>query len=747
VRKPAPFPLLGALGFLFLGIRAGFAAGTFQLDLATVANQGFQVQAGVGGGMPGSTMADLKGLPTGLGVFLGVPFQVLDPARNGGKSLVVLKGSRAPDLPVTAEIPLGNRKAGWLYFLQTCIWPGLDKAKAFARYEILYKDGGTGSVPLRVGIETAGWWGPGKGDACLTAWTVKFPAAEGGLQLFAWKNPRPDQPIRSLTLRSLGKLPIPILVAVTGSTEPIDLEIPKEKPLDPPGALWPAAPAPESGSRSSALPLDAPKPLPPGPWNTKAGHWVDESGKRIRVFGVALPAAAWDWPEKDVRSTVTRLSAEGFNLVSLPWRFDAPDPPTTARALWGGILRESSMSLELTFSGERPDPTACPTPCGPNKDPLENWKDLPIVLGRFEDPSGAAPDPQAFRTLGWSRPIGRSLGADGAEDKGSGPGFDYAEASFGWDVPQASPDGLARFDGEALSASPAKWDLPEACATRRSGQPFIGRFRGGWPNPYAVELPVLAATQAAFQDWDGVLLDQPEGLGDDPGSAGSPFAALWPGLSIMFLRGDLAPARRAVGIPPTGVEGTRRLASLGHRMMSEGGAPPALDPAAAKIERVSADNDRWVWQGNIGLFRAGAPAFQAFTGFLAHRDLSNYAWTVDTPNLFSSFTMVSTTGEPTLTAKRLWITAAARYEREGAKFNRARTAMLVPPTDGIRLEPIQARISVVRQGANAVVRAGAFDLTGERLTERVALQWKGKVLSFKWPPGASSVLLDWGPVK
>lgn len=148
MRKPAALRLLGALCCLLLGTRPGYGAGIFQLDLAAVANQGFQVQAGVGGGMPGSTMADLKGLPTGLGDFLGVPFQVLDPAKNGGKALVVLKGRRAPDLPETAEIPLGNRKAGWLYFLQTCIWPGLDKTKAFARYEILYKDGGNPHDPL-----------------------------------------------------------------------------------------------------------------------------------------------------------------------------------------------------------------------------------------------------------------------------------------------------------------------------------------------------------------------------------------------------------------------------------------------------------------------------------------------------------------------------------------------------------------------------------------------------------------------
>ena len=376
----------------------------------------------------------------------------------------------------------------------------------------------------------------------------------------------------------------------------------------------------------------------------------------------------------------------------------------------------------------------------------DTWKGLPIVLGRFEDPSGAAPDPQTFRTRGWSQPLGRSAGPEGGAD-GSGPVYDYTEATFGWDVPQTSPDGLVRFDGQALTTSPGKWDLPEACADRRSGQPFIGRFQGGWPNPYAVELPVLVATQAAFQDWDGLLVDSPDGLGEDPGSAGSPFAALWPGLSLMFLRGDLTPARLAVGIPATGVEGSGRLASLGHRMVSEGGKAPALDPAAAKIEKVPADNDRWVWQGNIGLFRAGAPAFQAFTGFLAHRDLSNYAWAVDTPNLFSSFTMVSTTGEPTQTAKRLWITASARYEREGAKFNRERTALLAAPTEGIRLEPIQAKISVVRRSANAGLQARAYDASGKRLGERVAVQWKGKVLMFKWPLGASSVLLDWGTVK
>ncbi|MBI2301707.1 MAG: hypothetical protein HYU66_22625 [Armatimonadetes bacterium] len=107
------------------------------------------------------------GLQVGRQVIAGVPFEVLDPAGNQGRGLVVLHAPQAPQSiawPKEVRIPVG-RTGRRLYFLGNVTgWapgdPGAGPHDAVAEYEIVYADGVKQIVPLVSGRTADDWASP-----------------------------------------------------------------------------------------------------------------------------------------------------------------------------------------------------------------------------------------------------------------------------------------------------------------------------------------------------------------------------------------------------------------------------------------------------------------------------------------------------------------------------------------------------------------------------------------------------------
>jgi len=83
----------------------------------------------------------------------GIPFRVIDPAQNGGKSLVVLNGAHAcADLPREIDVPVGQRGRFLCVLGNVTGWepddPGVETSGAVAEYVIRYEDGSTQTIPL-----------------------------------------------------------------------------------------------------------------------------------------------------------------------------------------------------------------------------------------------------------------------------------------------------------------------------------------------------------------------------------------------------------------------------------------------------------------------------------------------------------------------------------------------------------------------------------------------------------------------
>ncbi|MBN1553223.1 MAG: hypothetical protein JXA11_00645, partial [Phycisphaerae bacterium] len=206
------------------------------VNLRDVANRGFRDekgQDGKGGWFDEGANQDLRLLPVGKRTFAGVPFDIIDPNTNTGRSCVVLhtnqngryaKGNR----PEQVEIPVG-RHVKRLVFLVAGAWipPPPDRS---AIGEIVVKFGGgkclyaVEVIPLRCNINIGNWWLPGEPlPGAQIGWSARDPRIPNtiGLWMFEWTNRQEESEIEKLIFRTRHRRGIPALVAITGeiSTE------------------------------------------------------------------------------------------------------------------------------------------------------------------------------------------------------------------------------------------------------------------------------------------------------------------------------------------------------------------------------------------------------------------------------------------------------------------------------------------------------------------------------------------------
>ena len=249
---------------------------------------------------------DLRHMPRGEVQFEEVPFRVINPTQNGGKSVVMVKSwskterLRLPD--TSAEIPVG-RKAASLVFLRTNIDGGHAPG-----YRITYKGGRYLTIPLEaMGNQSRkyscyGLYAPGKPSRApddprafyrsarhqmvelyslfhRLAWLGTTGAGDPvKVTLHEWVNPRPELVIESVSVRyprgrQSGR--IEVLLAITGvEPTPRDLVLWQGRPKLP---LVPL-------SKAAIEPTDTPVIPADGEWREKKGEpktYLHAEGKEV----------------------------------------------------------------------------------------------------------------------------------------------------------------------------------------------------------------------------------------------------------------------------------------------------------------------------------------------------------------------------------------------------------------------------------------------------------------------------------
>ena len=188
------------------------------VNLRPYANMGFADKTALdkkGGWFDEGVSNDFGSMKTGRQTLSGVPFDVIVPETNNGKSCIVLHSINRPYFPVAVKDVAVGKKARNIYFLHSMGY-GVRENTAIAEYQVNYDDGSKVSIPIRFPIEIGEWWGNKPIQAGkIAVESLNQMGRPINMQCFRWKNPYPDKKIRSLDFVSLKTGGIPGIVAVT----------------------------------------------------------------------------------------------------------------------------------------------------------------------------------------------------------------------------------------------------------------------------------------------------------------------------------------------------------------------------------------------------------------------------------------------------------------------------------------------------------------------------------------------------
>ena len=174
--------------------------------------------------------ADMRVMPLGRHTFADVPFDIIDPATNKGKSCIVLGDARwRPYLPRRVENIVIGRKLAALYFLVSPTWtPSKQTGLKIATINFHYQRGGHGTTTgvthdLVVGRNVTDWTHLSSQlpeaeiafERPHPLWTGRETRNVGAL-VIPWENPIPEERIETISIVSTGKA-IPVFIAITGA--------------------------------------------------------------------------------------------------------------------------------------------------------------------------------------------------------------------------------------------------------------------------------------------------------------------------------------------------------------------------------------------------------------------------------------------------------------------------------------------------------------------------------------------------
>ena len=305
--------------------------------------------------------------------------------------------------------------------------------------------------------------------------------------------------------------------------------------------------------------------------------------------------------------------------------------------------------------------------------------------------------------------------------------------------------------------------------TAFAGKPYtVSETNHPFPNEYASEgIPIIAA-YAGFQDWDMIIMYtfEPKKSPDWAPYVGDAFdLSLDPvrmtemaAGALMFLRGDVKPARQTVertysreqvldaGLLPAGLRpgseqpyftpGFPLSLPLEHgvRIKSLDGPPTAKLTAAGGSPIVS-DTKELSWytsEAKTGLVTVETDRTQALIGFIKanRKTLRNLG--ADISNDFATIVLTSMDDKPLARSGKMLLTAGSRVANTDQKWNEARTALARQGGQGhspTLIEPVAGAVTLRNiegaRGVSAVALDGSGKPTGDPLqAKKTAAGWE-----------------------
>jgi len=204
----------------------------FFVDLREHCNRSFTDEVAgdtKGGWSDDGAKYDMRVIPVGKQTFQGVPFDIIDPVDNNGKSCIALAGHSRPYFPKRADRIIIGRKIPYMYLLISSTWTPRKVGEVIGKVVFHYRPGGLGTtmfiaMDLTVGKNIEEWTDLSNmlPDATV-AFKEKHPLEDHyvGALLVPWINPIPSERIDAISVISTGKA-VPVVIAITGATRTLN---------------------------------------------------------------------------------------------------------------------------------------------------------------------------------------------------------------------------------------------------------------------------------------------------------------------------------------------------------------------------------------------------------------------------------------------------------------------------------------------------------------------------------------------
>jgi hypothetical protein len=294
------------------------AGNDFALDFAKNANMDFADEVagdGKGGWSDQGPENDLRGFDVSRRDFGGMTFSIVDPARNNGKAVMTFDNSHARTGLTEATFDLAQERpeARFLYLLHTSCWNQERAGTPVGAVEILLEDGSRVEKPVRAGIDVTDWWNAGNSQNAIVVYRKSNGSTEVGVSISKFELADKDARIKSVTIKSNGKVVWIVLGATLSSR---DLELKDKEIVFTANDEWKTVDMADVQVKAGTA-LDLSAISEPGP-----------AGKHGR-FMVAPDGSLAFEASPDVPRRLL-----GFNgLFSSMRKFDSPDKETTGRRI------------------------------------------------------------------------------------------------------------------------------------------------------------------------------------------------------------------------------------------------------------------------------------------------------------------------------------------------------------------------------------------------------------------------------
>ena len=133
--------------------------------------------------------------------FANVPFKIINPKTNNGKSIVVFECPNLPNGPKSIEIKLPVETTGkYLYLLHCSAWGQANGTKA-GSVQLEGVNGKTAEIPIIYGRDLAEWWGAKEAENAVIGTRIAAQGGFGAAYVSRFEIPDGFGPVSKVTIR------------------------------------------------------------------------------------------------------------------------------------------------------------------------------------------------------------------------------------------------------------------------------------------------------------------------------------------------------------------------------------------------------------------------------------------------------------------------------------------------------------------------------------------------------------------